>query len=139
MEIPLPSIADQQKFIFEAATREAIATLQSNLQAPRLPPQDEVDESQYSRAHLLRHDEGWEVPNPDLVAAYFRHFQMHFPEYGTDAKLGTLLGLRGSNRDRRIRSFKDGSADIPYDLWRKFLIITGRVPQDVLKVMAFMA
>ncbi|OQS47520.1 hypothetical protein B0T49_15570 [Chromobacterium violaceum] len=139
MKIHLPSIADQQKIIFEAATKEAIATLQSNLKAPVLPAQQEVDEGQYSRNHLLREDEGWEPPPPDIIAAYFRHFQMHFPEYGTDALLGALLGLRGKNRDRRIRSFKDGGAIIPYDLWRRFLVITGRVPQDVLKVFAYMA
>ncbi|MBX9295681.1 hypothetical protein K5M33_01765 [Chromobacterium vaccinii] len=139
MKISLPSISDQQKFIFEAATKEAIATLQSNLQAPALPAQQEVNEDQYSRNHLLRQDEGWEAPPTDIVGAYFRHFQMHFPEYGTDAQLGTLLGLRGKQRDRRIRSFKDGSAVVPYDLWRRFLIITGRVPQDVIKVLAYMA
>ncbi|OBU86070.1 hypothetical protein [Chromobacterium subtsugae] len=139
MKIHLPSIADQQKFIFEEATKEAIALLQANLQAPVLPGQQEVDESQYKRDHLLRQDEGWEAPSPDIVGAYFRHFQMHFPEYGTDAQLGTLLGLRGKNRDRRIRSFKDGSVVMPYELWRRFLIITGRAPQDVLKVLAYMA
>jgi len=136
MKIALPSIADQQKFIFEQATAAAIKTLQQNLDAPRLPPQTEMDESQYSRAHLLREHEGWEPPHPDIIGAYFRHLQQHFPEYNTDAKLATLLGL---SSNRRIREYKSGDRTIPYGVWRQFLILTGRVPQDVMTVLAYMA
>lgn len=136
MKIALPSIADQQKFIFEQATAAAIQTLQQNLNAPQLPAQTEVDESQYSRAHLLREHEDWEAPHPDIIAAYFRHLQQHLPEYDTDGKLATLLGL---SSNRRIREYKSGARTIPYGVWRKFLIMTGRAPQDVLKVLAYMA
>lgn len=136
MKIDLPDIASQQAAIFVEATEEAISTLRRNLEAPRVSPQTEVDESAYPRTHLLREAEGWEPPAADLVGAYFRHFQSHFPEYGTDRKLAELLGLSG---DRRVRAFKEGSKAVPYGVWRRFLVLTGRVPQDVLPVMAYMA
>ncbi|SER26085.1 hypothetical protein SAMN04244573_03234 [Azotobacter beijerinckii] len=136
MKIDLPSIAEQQAWIFEEATKEAITQLKTNLQAPRIAPQTELDESAYSRAHLLREREGWEAPHQDIVAAYFRHFQKHFPEYNTDKKLAALLGLSG---DRRVREFKEGSRKVPYGVWRAFLVMTGRAPQDVLPVLAYMA
>tara|TARA_R110001606_G_scaffold399270_1_gene583266 strand:+ start:2783 stop:3196 length:414 start_codon:yes stop_codon:yes gene_type:complete len=136
MKIELPDIAGQQAEIFTLATEEAISILRSNLDAPRLPPQIEVVEADYPRTHLLREAEGWEPPAADLVGAYFRHFQGHFPEYGTDRKLAELLGL---SSDRRVRAFKEGSKAVPYGVWRRFLVLTGRVPQDVLPVMAYMA
>jgi len=136
MKIDLPSIEQQQAFVFEQATREAIAQLQANLQAPHIAPQTELDESAYSRAHLLREREGWEAPHQDIVGAYFRYFQQHFPEYNTDKKLAALLGLSG---DRRVREFKEGARKVPYGVWRAFLVMTGRAPQDVLPVLAYMA
>jgi hypothetical protein len=83
VDIPLPSIAEQQAVVFKAATYAAIEQLKDNLHAPRLPGQTELDENQHSRTHLLREYEGWEPPSPDLIGAYFRHFQKHFPDYGT--------------------------------------------------------
>lgn len=136
MKIDLPGIADQQALVFTAATEAAIEQLRRNLAAPRVPPQQEVDESQYPRTHLLREAEGWQAPHPDIVGAYFRHFQHHFPEYDTDRKLAQLLGLSG---DRRVREFKQGERKVPYGVWRHFLVITGRAPQDVLPVLAYMA
>ncbi len=136
MKIDLPGIADQQALVFTAATEAAIEQLRRNLAAPRVPPQQEVDESQYPRTHLLREAEGWQAPHPDIVGAYFRHFQHHFPEYNTDRKLAQLLGLSG---DRRVREFKQGERKVPYGVWRHFLVITGRAPQDVLPVLAYMA
>ena len=45
MEIKIPSIPEQQRFIFEQATREAIRQLEQNLNAPTV--QDlAIDESQ---------------------------------------------------------------------------------------------
>lgn len=135
MKIELPNISEQQRVVFEESTKEAIRTLKSNLNAPVFPPQNEVDESQYPRTHLLRESEGWEKPDPNIIGAYFRHFQAHFPLYNTDAKLAVLLGL---SSDRRVREYKKGSRSIPYGIWRKFLIITGRAPQDVVTVLGFM-
>ncbi len=139
IEIPLPSIQDQQAVIFEAATKVGIARLKENLKAPRLPGQTAVDENLFSRAHLLRWEEGWEAPDAVLVKAYFKHFQDAFPDHGTDGKLAGLLGIYGNGNDRRIRAFKDGSKKVPYAIWRHFLVLTGRVPQDIVPVMAFMA
>jgi hypothetical protein len=135
IKIDLPGIADQQRFIYIQSTEAAIAQLQQNLLAPTLPGQTEIDERVYSNKHLLTEDQGYEPPHPDVVGAYFRHFQKHFPEYGTDAKLAKLLGLSG---DRRVRAFKDGSKTVPYGVWRKFLVITGRAPQDIIHVFGFM-
>jgi hypothetical protein len=135
MHIDLPPIADQLELIFEQATKDAIVQLKHNLQAPRVPGQTEVDESLYPRTHLLREREGWEPPHRDIVGAYFRHFQAHFPQYGTDAKLAELLGLSAA---RRVRAFKDGSKRAPYGIWRRFLVMTGRAPQEIIQVLAFM-
>lgn len=135
MNIELPSIADQQARIFEEGTMDAIALLQANLKAPRLPPQTDVDESEFPRTHLLREREGWQAPAPAIVTAYFRHFQGHFPLYNTDAKLAQLLGL---SSDRRMRAFREGSKTVPYNVWRTFLVLTGRVPQEAIRVLAFM-
>ncbi len=138
MKIDLPNIQDQQRFIYEEATKEAMAQLQSNLRAPEYPAQNLVDESLYLRTHLLRENEGWEAPAPEIVKAYFRHFQNHFSEYGTDAKLAVLLGMMGGGNDRRIRAFKDGSKKPPYGVWRRFLVLTGRVPQEIIPALGIM-
>ena len=138
MKIDLPSIEDQQELIFQEATKEAISQLEANLSAPRYPAQNLVDESLYPRTHLLRENEGWEAPAPEVVKAYFRHFQNHFPEYRTDVKLAVLLGMVGGGNDRRIRAFKDGSKKPPYGIWRRFLVLTGRVPQEVIPVLGIM-
>lgn len=135
MKIDLPSIAEQQVFVFEAATKAAVMQLQENLKAPRLAAQSEVDESLYPRTHLLTEAEGWCPPHPDVIGAYFRHFQANFPAYSTDARLAGLLGL---SSDRRVRAFKDGSKAPPYGVWRRFLVLTGRVPQEIIPVLAFM-
>lgn len=139
IDIPLVSIQEQQAAIFEAATKAGIARLKENLSAPHMPGPTDVDESVHSRAHLLRWAEGWEAPDAVLVKAYFRNFQDAFPEYGSDKKLAALLGIHGIGNDRRIRAFKDGSRKVPYEIWRHFLVLTGRVPQDIVPVLAFMA
>ncbi len=134
MKIHLPDIKTQKKLIFEEATKEAIRILNANLKAPHYPGVTEIDESKYPNTHLLREHEGWESPHSDIVAAYFRQFQSVFPEYGTDGRLANFLGL---SSDRRVRAFKSGDKTVPYGVWRKFLIVTGRVPQDVLNVMGY--
>jgi hypothetical protein len=135
MKIELPDIQKQQRFIFEESTKEGIVQLKKNLKAPVIPGQTEVDENKYPRTHLLREHEGWEPPHQDIIGAYFRHFQQHFPDYGTDAKLADLLGLTS---DRRVREYKSASRTIPYGVWRKFLVMTGRAPQEIIEVKAFM-
>lgn len=134
MNISLPSIQEQQRIVLEQATKEAIAQLKQNLKAPVLHPKQEIDEGMYSRNHLLREGEGWEPPAPEVVRAYFKYFQEHFPEYDTDKKLAKLLGV---SSDRRIREMKEGKKPA-YGVWRKFLVLTGRAPQEIIPVLAFM-
>jgi hypothetical protein len=136
MKIALPSIANQQRFIFEESTKKSIEQLKINLKAPVIQGQTEVDENKYPRTHLLREHEGWEPPHQDIIGAYFRHFQTHFPDYGTDAKLAGLLGLTS---DRRVREYKSAGRTIPYGVWRLFLVMTGRAPQEIIKVFSFMS
>lgn len=136
IEIPLPSITEQQAIIFREATAAAILQLRANLDAPVLPGLKVIDEKFDDHTHMLRESEGWVAPSKDLMDAYFKHFQKAFPEYGTDAKLAKLLGL---SSDRRVREYKQGKSKIPYGVWRRFLVLTGRVPQDVLPILAFMA
>ena len=135
MKIDLPNIEEQRRIIFEESIKESMRILKDNLQVPVLPKQDEINESDYSSAHRLLESQGWEAPHADIVGAYFRHFQTHFPEYNTDKKLAGLLGL---SSDRRIREFKQGARKVPYNVWRHFLVITGREPQSVVKVFAYM-
>ncbi|WP_407200912.1 hypothetical protein [Enterobacter cloacae] len=66
-----------------------------------------------------------------LIDAWFNQLKAHFKEYGSDAKLGVLLGLQGRSADRRIRAYRNGAEIIPYGIWRTFLELTGRVVVDV--------
>ncbi len=54
------------------------------------------------------------------------------PQYNTDEKLANLLGLSGT---RRIRAFKNGEKKVPYNVWRKFLVLTSRVQQEIIEVV----
>lgn len=130
MHIELPSIADQQLFVFKAAQQEAIAAMTKNSDAQVLKAPLTVDESAYPRTHLLREREGWEPPHKDLVAAYFQQFKELFG-YGSDKEMAELLGL---SSDRRVREFKQGKP-VPYGVWRRFLVMTGRAPQEVIPVL----
>lgn len=135
MKIELPSIQQQQRFIFEQATAQAITQLQQNLQAPVIDDL-ELDESQYSREHLLTEDR-WQPPHPELVYAYIEQFKRHSP-YSSDKAVAEFLGLRGTNAERRLRAYKSGKETPPYGVWRKLLVATGRVPQEIVPVIAFM-
>ena len=119
--------------IFEQSTKKAIEVLTANLNKPTVAG-PEMDLSGYPATHLLGKGEGWEAPHKDVLAAYFEHFKQVFPEYGSDDRLARLLGI---NSGRRIREYKQGKHLIPFDVWRKFLVMTGRVPQEVLPVFAY--
>lgn len=138
MKIVIPSIEEQQEIIFQQGIKDGIKQLEKNLRAKRYSAQVQIDESLYRRDHLLRENEGWQAPEPELVKAYFRHFQDLFPDYGTDAKLASLLGIHGVGNDRRIRAFKDGSKKTPYGIWRRFLVLTGEVPQEIIPVLGIL-
>lgn len=135
IEIPLLSLDQQRKYILRQALDESVKQLEANLDAPVFPPQTEVAETGQNSLHLLRENEGWQAPSPDLVAAYFRHFQNYFPQYDTDEKLAELLGV---SSNRRVRAFKSGEKKVPYGVWRRFLVMTGRVPQDIVPVLGYL-
>lgn len=135
MEIKIPSIEEQQRFIFEQGTREGIRQLEQNLNAPEVQDLG-IDEGQYSTEHLL--SEGrWKPPHVDIVGAYLDQFKRH-TDYKTDKAVAEFLGLRGNNAERRIRAYRDGSDSPPFGVWRRLLVATGRVPQEIIPVIAFM-
>lgn len=135
MEIKIPSIQAQQRFIFEQGTREGIRQLEQNLNAPEVQDLG-IDEGQYSTEHLLP-ESRWKPPHVDIVSAYLDQFKRH-TEYKTDKAVAEFLGLRGNNAERRIRAYRDGSDSPPFGVWRRLLVATGRVPQEIIPVIAFM-
>lgn len=137
IEIDLPDINDQRRIVFKDRVEKACQQLKDNLSAPRKRAYCSVNPDDYGTAHLKTEKDGWQPPAPELVHAWFQQFMDLFPEYGTDKKLGQLLGLTGNACDRRMRSFRHGERPIPYDVWRRFLILTGRTNQEIIPVMAF--
>ena len=135
MKIKVPEMAAQQRFVFEVATKAGIEQLEKNLKAPVIEDL-ELDERDYDNSHLLSEDR-WEPPHPDIVIAYIEQLKRN-SEYTTDAAVVTWLGLKGNNAERTLRKYKSGESKLPYGLWRKILVATGRVPQEIVPVIAFM-
>ncbi|MCP6645563.1 hypothetical protein NL493_25595 [Klebsiella pneumoniae] len=133
--IPLVSMNNQRLIIMEMETEKAIATLKGNLLGKRFPKADGVDYTSLDERIFLTQDQGWVAPPSDIVDAWFTQVKSLFSEYGTDEKLGKLLGIQGSNADRRIRAYRNGSETIPYGIWRNFLVLTGRVTPHVPAVI----
>lgn len=136
MEIKLPSIDQQKDFVFDCATQEAIDKLLKNKDAPVIE-ELALEESKFCSSHLLPLSEGWKPPATELVEAYFNQFKTH-TDYDTDKKLGEFLGLTGNHADRRIRAYKTGKEQVPYNVWRTLLVATGRVVPEIPSVIAFM-
>lgn len=134
MKMVIPSIRKQERMVVIYGIEKAVNILNSNVDAPVIEPQTEIDESKYSSSHML---DRWryEAPHPDIVGAYFRHFQNVFTLYNSDKKMATLLGV---SSDRRIREYKQGKYKVPYEVWDRFLVMTGRKPQSIIKVFGFM-
>ncbi|WP_238556031.1 hypothetical protein [Dickeya sp. NCPPB 3274] len=133
MTIDLPDLKTQKDIVRQDSTNKAIEQLKKNLDAPHIEFLG-FDHRRYGDGHL-KMESDWTPPSPELVNAWFEHFKNTFPGYESDKKLGELLGLKG-NADRRIRSFRNGERPIPYGIWRRFLIITGRVYQEIIPVIA---
>ena len=136
MKIKIPDMAAQQRFAFEVATKAGIEQLEKNLTAPVIEDL-ELDETDYDNSHLLAEDR-WQPPHPDIVHAYIDQLKRN-SEYKTDKDIVNWLGLKGNNGERRLRSYKSGENKIPYGLWRKVLVATGRVPQEIEPVIGFMS
>lgn len=135
ISIDLLSINEQRLLLLEQGANEGCRQLRENLQAPCYPAAPGIDAAKYGDKHLRTLDEGWEPPVPALISAWFNQFQIVFPDYASEKKLAWLLGLSGNNADRRIRAYASGDEKIPYGLWRRFLILTGRVSQEIVPVM----
>ena len=134
MKIEIPGMEEQQRFVFEQATTAAIEQLQQNLKAPVVKDL-ELDESQYINEHLLSEDR-WQPPHPDIVYAYVMQFKQH-SEYKSDKEIAEWLGLKGKNGERRLRAYKTGTESPPFGIWRRLLVATGRVPQEIVPVVGF--
>lgn len=134
--IDVPSIAEQKKILFKAEVEKSCEQLKKNIDAPVFTVPVSVDLSTFDRSYLLTEDEGWTAPPAELVNAMFEQFKNSFSAINSDAKLGKALGL-GGNADRRIRSFRNGERPVPYGVWRRFLIMTGRVNQEIIPVWCF--
>ncbi|WP_262145287.1 hypothetical protein [Serratia ficaria] len=134
MDFELPSLRQQREIVYRANVDKACGQLKDNLNAPHFRQFDPryEDPSLYSQAHLRKENEGWEPPAPDLVYAYFSHFKS-VQSYASDKELAHLLGIT----DRQIRRFKSGETPVPYGIWHKFLVITGRKVQDIYPVIGF--
>lgn len=136
MDINLPSLAEQRRIVFDSNVEKSCETLRQNCQAPHFPAVAAVDLNPRTARHMRTEAEGWEAPAPELVYALFEEFKDQFEAYNSDRKLGLLLGLEAGG-DRRIRKFKNGERPIPYGIWRRFLVITGRVNQEIIPVLGF--
>lgn len=132
IKIALPSLDKQKRIILEQAIHEGVETLTSNLEKPVFDGPN-IDESQYPDTHLLTMEEGWEPPHNDIVAAYFDNVKDKMG-YSSDKDIAWLLGI---TTDRQIRRYKSGESKVPYGIWRKFLILTGRVPQEVYPILGY--
>lgn len=133
--VPLVSVDNQRQIILEIETEKSIATLKSNLLGKKFPKVSGVDYSSLDERIFLTQEQGWVAPPSDIVDAWFSQVKSLFSEYGTDEKLGKLLGVQGANVDRRIRAYRNGNETIPYGIWRKFLVLTGRVVPHVPAVI----
>ncbi len=136
MNIELPSLAEQRRLVFARNVEKSCQALRDNLQAPHIDAVADIDINAYGERHLRTESEGWEAPAPDVVYALFEQFKTAFPAYNSDRKLAELLGLQTSG-DRRIRTFKNGERPVPYGIWRRFLVLTGRVNQEIVPVLGF--
>lgn len=135
LSINLPGINEQRIFLLKQAANEGCNQLRENMNAPRFPAAPGINAAAYGDKHLRTLDEGWEAPSPALISAWFDQFQTVFPEYASEKKMATLLGLSGNNAGRRIRAYASGDEKIPYGLWRRFLVLTGRASQEIIAVM----
>lgn len=120
---------------FEPDTQAAIEQLRKNLTAPILPPVTEVDDTLFSKNHLLTLKEGWEPPHPMLVWGYFEHFKKNVGDIESDEQLAELLQVS----KEKMKQLKAGETAPTYGLWRKFLIMTGRVQQEIIPVLGYVS
>lgn len=131
--IPIIPLDEQNRFVFEQSNQEAIKQLEENLNAPVVEPLNNFDITQYSNTHLLDKNKGFESPNADIIKYYCDQLK-HFDSQYTQKEIArSIFGIN----DRRLREYIQGKHKIPFELWQKMLIATGRKPQHVVKVIAY--
>lgn len=135
ISIEIPSLDVQRKEVFENGINEAIRALRNNLKAAPYPRAANVDYDALDPRYFLTVEEGWIAPPAELVNHWFEQFKATFPQYGVDKSLAGLLGIHTHGANRRIREYRNGEKPIPYGIWRKFLVLTGRVTQEIYPVM----
>ncbi|ELK8463435.1 MULTISPECIES: hypothetical protein [Enterobacteriaceae] len=135
ISINLPSLDQQRFFILKSDTEQAISMLKKNLDGKPFPKVENINYSTIDQRIFCTIEQGWVAPPSELIDAWFTQVKNNFIEYGTDGKLGSLLGLQGRSADRRIRAYRNGAEIIPYGVWRTFLELTGRVVVDVKPVL----
>lgn len=116
------------------SVRRASALMLKGLGAPTIPGPDSFRYRDYGTEHLHEISEGWKPPAQEVVCAWFTHFRSCVPAYATDDSLGVLLGL-GHGAGERVREYSLGFAYVPYHVWRRFLIATGRAGQEIVPVL----
>ena len=131
--IPLIPLDEQRRFVFEQANQEAIKQLEQNLNAPVVEPLNTFDLSKYSNTHLLDKKNGFESPHADIVKYYCDQLKLFDSQYTQKEIARSILEIN----DRRLREYIQGKHKVPFELWQKILVATGRKPQHVVKVIAY--
>ncbi|ORM61187.1 hypothetical protein HA45_21110 [Pantoea rodasii] len=104
------------------------------LGAPTVAGPDSFRYRDYDTAHLREMTEEWKPPAREVVCAWFGHFQACVPEYATDDRLAVLLGM-GGEASHLLHEYRLGFAFVPYHVWHRFLILSGRAGQDIVPVL----
>ena len=132
-KILLPSVNDQAKIVASLRAKEIQQIIKDKCSQDTIDLPLSVNESDFSTSHLLEKNKGWQAPDHELVRAYFEQLKAHDPQY-TEKGIADLLNV---NDGRSIRRFKSGERPVPYDVWRKFLVATGRAPIDLPSIIGF--
>lgn len=134
----LPGLNDQAKFVAMQRAKElasAVSELcqQEAINIPLTLDGKPISENDYPKSHLLEKEKGWEPPHPELVRAYFEQLKAYDSKYSENG-IAELLDLSSG---RAVRNFKSGERPVPYAVWRKFLVATGRAPIEIPKMIGF--
>jgi len=131
--IPMIPLDAQRRMVFDLANKEAVKQLEVNANAPVIEPFTGFNESLFSADHLLDKHAGFESPHADIVKAYCDQLKQFDTRY-TQAEIAReILGINA----RRLREYIQGKHKVPFELWQRMLVATGRTPQHIIKVVAY--
>ena len=136
--VVLPGLNEQAKFVAIQRANELASAVNAMCQSetidiPLTLEGKLISENDYPKTHLLEKERGWEPPHPELVRAYFEQLKNYDSKYSENG-IAELLDLSSG---RAVRNFKSGERPVPYAVWRKFLIATGRAPVEIPKMVGF--